>query len=309
VLTIILAVSPALAVSLRVGPARVEFDVPANGSTEVTFRIYDFSGDIGVELEDVPLRVEPEVVTVEAVEGGTPITLTFYGDKPLGSQTFNGIIYFAPASGGMVSLRVGARLTVNHIVSEATTKVVSPGIAVTNISGVIDKNGVILDNIVKVVSDDKKAKIEIAQGTRALASDGKAISEIRVEQLSQVATTPDFIVIGPAYNLGPNGATFGPAMKLQLKYYANNCKEAGVAEEDVIIASFDASKGWVELQSQVDIANRAVTAEIGHFSQFAVVAPTPQSGISLNIIIIIAVSLIIVGIVAFTVIKLLRRRY
>ena len=274
---IILVASPALAVSLRVGPARVEFDVPANGSTEVTFRIYDFSGDIGVELEDIPLRVEPEVVTVEAAEGGTPITLTFYGDESLGSQTFKGIIYFSPASGGMVSLRVGVRLTVNHIVSEVTTKVVSPGITITNISGVIGKTGVISDNIAKVVSDDNKAKIEIPQGTKALTAEGEALQEIRVEQLSQVVATPEFLIIGPAYNFGPDGATFEPAMKLSLRYCSSCCQEAGIAEEDLFIAQYDADQGWVELESEVDTAGRVVTAEVRHFTQFAVVAPAPSA--------------------------------
>ena len=312
---VVLSASPALAVALRVGPARVEFDVPANGSTEVTFRVYDFSGDVAVELEDIPLRVEPEVVTVEAVEGGAPITLSFYGDKSLGSQTFKGIVYFSPASGGMVSLRVGVRATVNHALTEVTTKVVAPGITTTDISGVINEAGVILDNVAKVVSEDKKAKIEIAQGTKALTAEGKALQEIRVEQLSEVIDTPEFSIIGPAYNIGPNGATFEPAMKLRLSYYANKCKEAGVAEEDVVIASYDADQGWVELHSEVDTASHVVTAGVSHFTQFAVVAPgaTPDAqsqtrGMPLTTVIIIVASLVFAGLVVLL-IKLARSRF
>lgn len=308
---VVLSASPALAVSLRVGPARVEFDVPPNGSTEVNFRVYDFSGDVRVELEDIPLRVEPEVVTVEAVEGGTPVTLTFYGDKSLGSQTFKGIIYFAPASGGMVSLRVGVRATVNHIVSQVTTKVVAPGITTTDISGVINEAGVILDNVTKVVSEDGKATIEISQGTKTLTAEGKALQEIRVERLSEVIDTPEFSIIGPAYNLSPDCATFEPAMKLSLKYCVSCCKEAGVAEEDVVIASYDADQGWVELQSEVDTASHVVTAGVSHFTQFAVVAPTPQAetgGLPLTTVIILVGSLVFVGLVVLA-ITLLRRRY
>ena len=271
---VMLFVNPVMAVSLRVGPPKVEFDVPSSGSTEANFRIYDFSGDVDVELEDIPLSVKPEVVSVQDVQNGTPITLTFYGDESLGSQTFKGIIYFT-SKVGTVGVRVGVRATVNHTVTSVITRVVASGATNVDMSAVIDETGVISEDITKVVPQGGQAKIEILQGSRALIAEGEALREISVQQLSEVPAPPHLVVVGPAYNLGPDGATFEPAMKLSVGYCTGCCKEAGVAEEDLLIACYDEKEGWVELESKVDTEKRVVFARVDHFSQFAVVAPAP----------------------------------
>jgi len=115
VMLALLCATPALAAGFSLSPAEVEFDVPADGSTEVEFLVYDFGGDLDISLEDIPLRVEPETVSVAASEEGTPIELTFYGDESLGSQVFRGKIVFLASSGGNVAFGVKVIATVNHI--------------------------------------------------------------------------------------------------------------------------------------------------------------------------------------------------
>ena len=108
---------PALAQGLGISPPSVEFDVPANGSTEMEFLVYDFTGDLEISLEDIPLRVEPTTVPVAAKEGGTRVVLTFYGDESLGSQVFNGKIRFLAMTGGTVAMGIKVKATINHIAS------------------------------------------------------------------------------------------------------------------------------------------------------------------------------------------------
>lgn len=116
VTAILLCAAPALAEGMGIGPSSVEFDVPADGSATVDFYVFDFTGDIGISLEDIPLTVEPQIVHVTASTDGAPIQLTFYGDESLGSQVFDGKIKFLSMTGGTVATGVKIKATVNHIV-------------------------------------------------------------------------------------------------------------------------------------------------------------------------------------------------
>ena len=116
-LVLVCTVCTAPVLALGVSPGIVEFAVPADGSTTVEFLVYDFTGDLEISLEDIPLRVEPETVYVTASEGGSPIELTFYGDPSLSSQVFNGKIRFLGLTGGTVATGIKVRATVNHIVA------------------------------------------------------------------------------------------------------------------------------------------------------------------------------------------------
>jgi len=43
---IVVCALPALAQGLGISPPSVEFDVPADGSSQVEFLVYDFTGDL-----------------------------------------------------------------------------------------------------------------------------------------------------------------------------------------------------------------------------------------------------------------------
>jgi len=117
---------PALAQGLGISPPSVEFDVPADGSTEVEFFVYDFTGNLGISLEDIPLRVEPTTVSVTAKEEGTTVVLTFYGDDSVGSQVFNGKIRFLAMTGGTVAMGIKVKATINHIATGEPLPKTSP---------------------------------------------------------------------------------------------------------------------------------------------------------------------------------------
>ena len=118
--------SSALAAGLGISPPTVEFDVPADGSATVEFLVYDFTGDLEISLEDIPLRVEPTTVSVSAKVEGTRVVLTFYGDDSLGSQVFNGKIRFLAVTGGTVAMGIKVRATVTNLVEGETPVLATP---------------------------------------------------------------------------------------------------------------------------------------------------------------------------------------
>jgi len=111
----VLCALPVLAQGLGISPPSVEFDAPADGSTEVEFLVYDFTGDLEISLEDIPLRVEPTTVSVTAEEQGSEVVLIFYGDESLGSQVFTGKIRFLAMTGDTVAMGIKVKATINHI--------------------------------------------------------------------------------------------------------------------------------------------------------------------------------------------------
>lgn len=116
-LALMLLATPAYALGLGVSPAEVEVDVPAHGSTEVNFKVYKFTGDISVELESIPLRVEPQIISVVAEGSVFPVILTIHGDPSLGNQMYRGYINFLGMGEGDVGLQIKVVATVNHIAS------------------------------------------------------------------------------------------------------------------------------------------------------------------------------------------------
>ncbi|MFC1947577.1 hypothetical protein ACFLXY_06640 [Chloroflexota bacterium] len=106
----------ALAASLGVSPSNIEVEVPADGSSQIDLQVHFYKGDVQVSLVDIPLRIEPEIFQVDALEEPEDINLTIYGDKSLGSQVYEGYIRFMGVSNEMIAIAVKIRGTITHIV-------------------------------------------------------------------------------------------------------------------------------------------------------------------------------------------------
>jgi len=112
--TILLSIaSPAMALSLGASPTKVDFDVPSDGSTTIDLKIHYFEGDVKISLIDIPLRVEPDTISIDASENPVDIQLTVYGDESLGTQTYDGYIRLIAVSGGAATggVQVIAKIT------------------------------------------------------------------------------------------------------------------------------------------------------------------------------------------------------
>ena len=110
---VLIVASPALALSLGVSPTHVELEVPGDGSATVDVKVHYFSGDVEIRLVDIPLRIEPSTIHVDASDEPVVVELTVYGEHALDTQVYDGYIRFIAVSGGAATggVQVIAKVT------------------------------------------------------------------------------------------------------------------------------------------------------------------------------------------------------
>jgi hypothetical protein len=137
----------------------------------------------------------------------------------------------------------------------------------------ISPEGVVTQDIL-AVSPDGLVVVEVPQGTEALTAEGQPLEYIGVVEVEEPPAPPSNMpIIGMAYDFGPDGATFDPPVTITVEYDVALLPE-GVAEEDLVIAYFDVETGeWIELAGVVDPIAHTVTAQVSHFTRFAVLGP------------------------------------
>jgi hypothetical protein len=91
----------------------------------------------------------------------------------------------------------------------------------------------------------------------------------------------DTAVIGLTYDLGPDGATFDPAITITVAYDPDDIPE-GVNEEDLVLAYWDGDD-WVVLEgSTVDPVTNTITAPVSHFTAFTVIAYSAPAAFTIS---------------------------
>jgi len=140
----------------------------------------------------------------------------------------------------------------------------------------ISSDGEILETIT-ATSADGMLTVTIPKGTIALDKSGDPLDSLETAVDESPPSPPeDAHVIGLAYDFGPDGATFDPAITFTWKYDPDALPE-DVAEKDLVIAYYDTDK-WVELDGMVDTEKNTITASVSHFTTFAIIgAITPPS--------------------------------
>jgi len=113
VVAMLTVASPVLALSLGVSPTNIELEVPGNGSATANLHVHYFSGDVNISLIDIPLRVEPSTIHVDASDEPVAIELTIYGNHSLDTQVYDGYIRLIAVSGGAATggVQVIAKVT------------------------------------------------------------------------------------------------------------------------------------------------------------------------------------------------------
>ena len=129
-----------------------------------------------------------------------------------------------------------------------------------------------LEQPVEVSSEDGIVTISLGEGTSCLDKDGKKLESILVSEETDLSSlSENYHIIGKAYKLEPEGATFNPSLSLTLGYEDDAIPE-NVTEAGIYIAYYNATAGtWVSLTSQVNTQNNTVTAPVSHFTTFAIV--------------------------------------
>ena len=145
-----------------------------------------------------------------------------------------------------------------------------------NLSGeesefLVDSQGV-LKSKVEISSVGGGISLSIDEGTVLLSQDGEPLGTIDVVIASSPPLAQDAYIMGTAYDLGPQGATFTPQLWLTLSYDPEELPE-GVRENDLYIAYYDGTE-WHRLPyKRVDANAHSVTTQVYRFTIFAVLAP------------------------------------
>jgi len=137
-------------------------------------------------------------------------------------------------------------------------------------------NGTVTQEVVYSVLDGQ-AVLTIPAGTTVHTASGGPLQSISVTEVCFGLPTPPAgaYIIGCAYDYKPDGATFDPPITLTIKYDPG-LVPAGFDETELVIALYDtATSTWTTYPSTVDTVNHTVTAQISHFTLFAVYAPAP----------------------------------
>ncbi|MCX6008630.1 MAG: hypothetical protein NTW48_01045 [Chloroflexi bacterium] len=165
------------------------------------------------------------------------------------------------------------------------TQTPSPSPTVTVSSSVLGQAGSIsisqagvLQSATTVSSADGAVQLSFKANT-TVNIQGQSLAVTR--ELSPPSPPADTAVI-TAYKFSPSETTFKPALTLTVKYDPA-ALPAGVKEAGLFIAYWDGSK-WAALSSTVDTQAKTMTAQVSHFSTFAVLgmvggaaAPKPAS--------------------------------
>jgi hypothetical protein len=183
----------------------------------------------------------------------------------------------------------------------STTPVITPGLEVFNGTAVFDLKE-LLDSNGKLISDYDVEKsiskdgtidlgLEIKSGTAALTRQLKALESITVTAIESSASIKQKIDPVIIFECSPSPSTFSPPLVLTIRYDPAALPEK-TKESDLKLAVYDSKNvEWVVLESKVDIVNHTVSAEVDHFSTFALIE---KSGGSFPWIIIVVVGVVVV---------------
>ncbi len=150
----------------------------------------------------------------------------------------------------------------------------SPIIVIT--SGLQSSIPLMLDNFgqsqssVELKTTDGNGLFQIAQNTLLTDSNNLPLTNLSVQTLASPPQAPPENVTLMAYEFSPEGASFNPAITLTLFYDSRNLPQ-GVQGDTLALVHWDGSK-WVAVESHVDSIGGKITAQISHFSQYAVIA-------------------------------------
>lgn len=114
IVTLILVLVPSqiLALSLAVSPARNKIILPMNGSYVAEYKIYQFVGNVTIQVRDLPIEVSPKSVNI--ISNGQIVPITFYGNREVGKGKYNDYLKFTAIGDNNVGVAVECKLVINQ---------------------------------------------------------------------------------------------------------------------------------------------------------------------------------------------------
>ncbi len=144
------------------------------------------------------------------------------------------------------------------------------GIGLSGTSPFMDGNGRAL-TAGQIRTPDGKLSLTIPVGTYVWNAAGAAQSFLSATPLTEPPQAPPQHALILAYEMGPSGVTFNPAITLTMSYTDDQIP-AGTRETDLYIAWWDGAQ-WIKLEGTVDTAANTITVQVTHFTTFALLVP------------------------------------
>lgn len=215
--------------------------------------------------------VAAQETSVFAVGGGTALDLSVPGSGGSGNTGGTGNTGNSGNTGGTGS--TGTTVTPRESAAPTVAPEVQTGQASLTTSAV----GTVLKTVTVRTAGGTGA-VTIPEGTTALDAGGNPIGEVTCGEVApgEVPAAPTGTTVAVALNCGPAGATFDPPVVLTYTLSAEEWAEIGSATPKVIWYN-PASKAWQEIPATVDPATRTITAEVSHFSIYALAWTAPAA--------------------------------
>ena len=238
--------------TINIDPFPNQAGESAQASETVSLRFPSASqaGTYNIEARLLEARVNT------ALLGWLPVTVYLPSSQAIGTVTYT------PSSGG------------------------GGGIAIesgSELSDYIDSSGVFTEDLI-FESDDGMCQVTIDEGITGLTEDEEPLNELTIEEMEDPPDPPqDSAVIGLTYELGPEEASFDPAITLTFTYDPSLIPE-GVSAENLLLATWDENTGeWVVLEGcTVDVDNHTISVSVSHFSIFTVLAYTRPAAFEIS---------------------------
>ena len=110
--------------ALGIGPPSFELDLHRGGSnsTKVYITSDGLTGELVVGKESLPFRVEPATINITSDDTNKPVEITFYGNKTLEPDVYEGKVTFLAYTGGFVAVGIKIRAKINLLEEVAKTQ-------------------------------------------------------------------------------------------------------------------------------------------------------------------------------------------
>ena len=203
-------------------------------NTVYTFRVVAIAAGTAGPLETASAAIQVTTAAAAPPAGGT--------GGAIGGGIGGGI-------GGSAGLQLSTTGLVGSLSMDATGKALTSG---------------------EVKTSDSTLSLSIPAGTMIKSGAGAAQLSLSASVIPVPPAAPPSGAVVLAFEMGPSGTTFTPAVSIQFAYIDDKVP-AGMAESSLFIAMWDGAK-WVKLASTVDTVNNTVTAQVEHFSSFGLLA-------------------------------------
>jgi len=123
-----------------------------------------------------------------------------------------------------------------------------------------------------MTEEDTVLVIALSREITALDKDGDELESITISKEDNPPQPPEGrYFVGTVYNMDPDGAVFAPPLSLSVAYDESDLPQ-GMVENELYLAYCDDKGQWVDLTSEVDAEANRVTADVNHFTLFAIMA-------------------------------------